>query len=66
MSKFTPTHRHRAKGGLYMLTGAAILQCSEPLADNQVLMVYEAPDGRWFARPRAEFYNRFETLEVVK
>jgi hypothetical protein len=60
---FFPTHKHLKSDGLYMLHGAAIVQTAKPLADNQVVVIYEAQDGRLFVRPRDEFYDgRFKTL----
>lgn len=66
MTKFTPTHRHR-KGGLYRLTGAATFAGEYQPREGDVLMVYEGPDGRLWARIRSEFYDgRFETLLPAK
>jgi hypothetical protein len=63
MPKFTPTHRHIERGSTYMLTGAVTAQCAAPIMDGDILMLYEAEDGRLWVRPRAEFYDgRFEKL----
>jgi hypothetical protein len=64
MTKFTPTHRHIKRGSSYMLTGAVTVQCAAPVSDGDILMLYEAEDGRLYVRPRHEFYDgRFEKLD---
>jgi hypothetical protein len=58
-----PTHRHRKRGGLYIIRGRGMLQTEKPLADETTLLVYQDASGALFFRTPEEFEDgRFEAL----
>lgn len=59
-----PVIRHRKRGTTYDLyTDDALLQCTYPLKDNDIVGVYrDRESGRWFVRAGGEMVDgRFET-----
>lgn len=51
---------HIKSGGEYSLLGDARLQSDKPLLDMAMLYVYQGEDGLMWARPIAEFNERFK------
>jgi hypothetical protein len=57
------TFKHRVRGTSYTVLGRAVLQTTQPVSDEQELVVYAGADGRLWVRPVSEFYDgRFEKL----
>lgn len=53
--------RHRKRGTEYTILGPARLQTEHPLGDDEVVIVYQGPDGSLWARPLEELSDgRFE------
>lgn len=49
------------KGGLYRVLGEAL-----HTDDESEMVIYESvQDGRWWARPKAEFFGKVETSEGI-
>lgn len=60
-----PTHRHVKRGTEYRLIGRGIVQTSEPLNDDEYVMIYEGQDGSLWARDADEWSDgRFEALSA--
>jgi hypothetical protein len=54
---------HKKRGSTYTVIGAALVQTSDPIADNAELILYRSDSGMIFARPPSEFNDgRFEFL----
>jgi hypothetical protein len=57
------TVRHRKRGTVYTVVADATLQTSVPIADDTAIVVYQGEDGKFWARPAAEFFDgRFENI----
>jgi hypothetical protein len=57
------TVRHRKRGTTYTVIANATLQTSAPIADDTALVIYQGEDGKFWARPAAEFFDgRFEHI----
>lgn len=57
------TVRHRARGTLYRVLANATLQTSVPIGDDTAVVIYQGEDGKFWARPVAEFLDgRFENI----
>jgi hypothetical protein len=58
--------RHRKRATEYTILGPARLQTEHPLQDDELVVVYQGPDGSLWARPPREICDgRFE-LSVDK
>ena len=55
--------RHNRHGGVYTFIGSGTLQTSTPLRDYAEVVLYQGPDGRYWARASAEFDTRFTRIE---
>lgn len=61
------TFRHRKRGTTYTVIGIGLLQTERPLGDEQPLVIYQGPDGSFWARPQDEFLDgRFERTNPNK
>lgn len=57
------TVRHRKRGTMYTVVANATLQTSVPIADDTAIVIYQGEDGKFWARPAAEFFDgRFEQI----
>lgn len=58
-----PTHQHVKRGTEYRHIGTARIQSDVPLADYDLVEVYQAEDGDLWARATGEFFDgRFRVL----
>ena len=48
---------HLKRGGKYRVFGSITVQSTEPVKDNEELILYMDPDGKVFGRPYAEMYD---------
>ena len=56
-------YRHRKNGKTYRLITEALLQASAPVAEGDMMTIYENEDGMMFARAKKEFEDgRFERI----
>jgi hypothetical protein len=63
--KWRPTHRHVKRGSSYRKIGTALLQSSGPIGEACSLVIYQAENGRLWARPEGEFDDgRFQELNA--
>lgn len=63
MKSITARYRHKKRGGVYDCVSHASLQTDKPIEDGCDLVIYQGEDGKWWARPTAEFHDgRFEVV----
>jgi hypothetical protein len=56
--------RHKKRGSTYTVIGEAAVQSDTHIVEGDTLVIYQAEDGRIWARPKVEFHDgRFEEIK---